>query len=70
MKLSAWKPQDKGYICLPLKRNVPIPHPDWKLTICPKCGEECWESDLAREVLSHGNAIGACTTCALRAGLK
>lgn len=63
-----WLPQDKGFICLPLKKNVPEGNEDWKLVECPSCGRECWESDLAREVKSHGNMVGLCTECALRQG--
>lgn len=70
MKIAAWKPQDKGYLCLPLKKNVSISHDDWKLVTCPICGRSCWESDLAREVLSHGNMTGVCTECALKAGMS
>lgn len=68
MKITPWKPEDKGFVCLPMKKNVPTGHEDWKLVSCPVCGEECWESELAREVLKHGNMTGACTECALRAG--
>lgn len=38
-----------GIACLPLVKNVPTPRAkDWKKTRCRICGEECWESDLAR----------------------
>ena len=65
-----WEIEAKGIICLPLRKNIPTPsHPDWRPVICPICGCECWESELARKVMSIG-AIGTCTECALRAGQK
>lgn len=70
MQVKPWKPEDKGHICLPLKKNIPTGHSDWKLVKCPICGEECWESDLARQVLKHGNMTGVCTLCALKAGIN
>ena len=33
---------------------------------CPRCGRECWEPELARQVKAAG-AAGVCTECALRA---
>lgn len=64
--IEPWKPQDKGHICLPLKRNIPEGHKDWKMVKCPICNSECWESDLARQVIGHGNMIGVCTECAIK----
>lgn len=66
--MTPWEPEDKGYICLPLKSNIEKGHEDWKITECPVCGRECWESDLARKAKSYGNMIGVCTECALKAG--
>lgn len=71
VSLSPWKPGDKGYIALPLKMNVPDPqHEDWKLIQCPVCGDDCWESDLAREVLKSEGMKAACTMCTLRKGMS
>lgn len=64
--IAPWKPKDKGHICLPLKKNIPDGRKDWKITECPICGRECWESDLARKAKSYGNMIGVCTECALK----
>lgn len=65
--LAPWKSSDKGYIALPLKINVPeIKNKDWKLVHCDICGEECWESDLARTVLKTEGMKAACTMCALK----
>lgn len=71
VKLTPRKPGEKGGIaCLPLVRNVPVPRAeDWKKVVCPVCGEECWESALAREVISTGTKA-ACTMCALKAGFN
>lgn len=69
VKITPWKPGDGGTICLPLRSNIPdaTNHPDWRLATCPRCGRECWEPELARQVMATG-ATGACTECALRAG--
>lgn len=58
-----------GYACMPLKKNVPVGHTDWKLTTCPECGRECWENPLLSIVKSQG-AIALCTECALRKGIQ
>lgn len=64
------KIQEGGYVCLPLRCNVPVPNKEWKLTICPICGAECWETPLAKEIISKGYMSGCCTLCALKAGTK
>lgn len=63
------KPTDRGgYICMPLKKNVPESHADWKPAKCPVCGRECW-TDPARELLVRTQgAIPLCTECALGKG--
>ena len=40
---------------------------DWKEVTCPICGVACWESDLARQVMTTG-ITAACTMCALKLG--
>ena len=72
VKVWPHKPGDGGILCMPLYRNVPSPKNDsWKLTTCPKCGADCWETDLHRETLKNEKDILAlCTECALRSGLK
>lgn len=58
-----------GIACMPLRSNVPKPRQqDWKLTICPVCGCECWESELTRRIIKKG-ADAACNMCALRTGI-
>lgn len=71
VKLTPRKPGEKGGIaCLPLVRNVSVPRAeDWKKVVCPVCGEECWESALAREAISIGTKA-ACTMCTLKAGFN
>lgn len=66
VKITPRKPGENGGIaCLPLVRNVPEPKAeDWKKVNCPVCGAECWESDLARQIISAGTKA-ACTMCAL-----
>ena len=50
-----------------MKKNIPEPkHKDWKLTTCPQCGQQCWESELARACLKKDKTLKAlCTECAL-----
>ena len=65
MKIWPYKPGDRGILCMPLYRNVPNPNKrDWSLTVCPKCGVDCWESDLLRETLPNENVTALCTECA------
>lgn len=62
---------DGGILAMPLKDNIPEPKdPSWKLTTCPVCGAECWESDLARQAMAaEPDLRAACTACALKAGI-
>ena len=66
VRIEPRKPTDRGgYICMPLKKNVPEGHADWKPVKCPVCGRECW-TDPARELLVRTQgAIPLCTECAL-----
>lgn len=53
MNIKIWprKKNDKGgYACMPLKKNVPEGHDGWRLTTCPECGTECWESPLLKSI--------------------
>lgn len=68
--LSKYKKGDKVVVCLPLYSNIPnTKNKDWLLVQCPKCGADCWESDLARQMIKLGN-IGYCTECAIIEGLN
>lgn len=70
ISISQWK-EDAGFICLPLKINVPSPkNKDWKLIDCPICGMECWEPAAARELLKLSNMQAACTMCSLKRGVN
>jgi hypothetical protein len=71
-KIWPWKPGDKGFLCMPMQKNIPNPrHSDWKLVECPNCGNGCWESDQRRELLKNNLELKAmCTECALVAGIK
>lgn len=67
--LSPWNSEDIGCVALPLKMNIPEPqNNDWKLVNCKVCGAECWESDLARQVLKNKGMKSACTICSLKLG--
>jgi len=72
VKITPHKPGDGGILAMPLRSNIPDPQRgDWKLTTCPICGSECWESDLHRETLkAEPDLRAACTMCALKAGLS
>jgi hypothetical protein len=65
--------QTQYMICMPLNRfsitgqdtvDNPTP-PDWKLTTCPSCGNECWESDLCRHFKEDCHYKAFCTECVL-----
>lgn len=58
-----------GVTCMPLRRNVPEGHTDWKLTTCPNCGRECWEMPLLVMAKAQG-AYALCTECALGESLR
>lgn len=74
VNIRPWEPDDKGYACLPLAKNLPPEaevrerHPDWKLVKCPICGADCWESELARQVKKE-RVSGVCTLCAIKKGI-
>lgn len=59
----------KQVVCRPLRSNVPDPRPEWVLTQCPKCGCECWKTDLEPDQLPK-HVAAACTNCALLMGAK
>lgn len=64
-------PKDSGIICMPLRTNIPHPKNGWKLTTCPICGNACWQTDLARQVMAaNPGSRTACTVCALKADHK
>lgn len=70
IRITPHRPGDGGILAMPMKKNIPVGREDWKLTTCPICGTECWESDLSREVQKmEPDLMVACTECAL-AGCK
>lgn len=58
-----------GIAMMPMKKNVPCGKEGWKLTACPGCGRECWETPLFALVKKQG-AVRMCTECALKQALK
>ena len=55
-----------GAVCFPRKSAVENGKPGWKLTKCPFCGAECWETPMARGLIAKDPTLrGACTMCAL-----
>ena len=58
--------------CMPLKENVPDPkHQDWKPTVCPMCGRECWESEPLRVMKRlYPETVAVCTECALQRAME
>jgi len=70
IKVEPRKPTDRGgYYCMPLKKNVPQGHDDWKPAVCPECGRECWRLPLA-DVAEASGAKPLCTECALKKGVN
>lgn len=61
------------YICMPLDKNVGrnyiVQHVGVKLTKCPMCGRECYETSEARKLKRLYGYKAVCTECALKAGL-
>jgi hypothetical protein len=58
---------------MPMKKNVPTPGaPDWQLTTCPVCGQECWyekkNGDEAKRLLHR--LVFVCTECGLSGNLS
>lgn len=67
MKIEPRKKTDRGgYLTMPLKRNVPLPHKGWTLTKCPVCGCECWDRPLPEGYTEDMFDGKACTKCALK----
>lgn len=68
MKIEPRKPGDRGgYLCMPLKANVPCPtSPEWRLTTCPKCGCECWDRPLPKGYTQDMLDGKLCTACVVR----
>lgn len=58
-----------GYICMPLKKNVPVGRPEWKQTVCPICKEKCWRLP-GTEMAEAQGAIAVCTLCAIKKGAE
>ena len=51
---------DGGILAMPLRDNIPDPgRDDWKLTTCPVCGAECWETEIARQALAAESELRA-----------
>lgn len=64
------EPEERGgYYCMPRVKNVPSGRKGWVKTVCPRCGEECWESPQAKAAKIQG-ARGLCTACALNAAVE
>lgn len=59
-----------GTLVLPCREDGEEPRDEsWKLTTCPVCGAECWESEAARQAMAAEPELrAACTACALKAG--
>ena len=58
-----------GYAMMPLRKNIPDGKSNWKLTTCPECNRECWETPLLKIALSQGS-VALCTECAIRKGME
>ena len=65
---------ESGYLCLPLVSNIlamgkAAKPNDWDVIKCPNCGEECYLSPDAKELLDSSPQLqGVCTVCALSMG--
>lgn len=54
-----------GYLCMPLKKNVPEGKAGWQLTQCPDCGSDCWKSPLPIGYTEDMFTGILCTECAI-----
>lgn len=57
-----------GYLCMPLKRNIPAGKLGWTLTNCPECEEECWDIPLPKNYTEDMFTGKLCTMCGLKKG--
>jgi transcription elongation factor Elf1 len=62
----------KKYGCMPLKSNIEQPYNShWRLTKCPNCGKECWETPLQRNIKQqNSNLQFVCTECAIKLAVE
>ena len=66
ISMKPYKIGSGGTVCFPRKSAVENGKPGWKLTKCPFCGTECWETPDAAELLANDPTLrGACTMCVL-----
>lgn len=69
VKIYPRKENEKGgYLCMPMKKNIPVGRTSWKLVNCPECGRECWETPMMRALVKQQDVTCLCTECALRKG--
>lgn len=68
MKIEPRKTTDRGgYMMMPLRANIPEPkNSTWKLSKCPKCGAECWETPLPEGYTEDMFDGKLCTMCGLK----
>ncbi len=70
VKIEPRRASDKGgYLCMPLRQNVPEGRKGWKLVNCPECGRECWERPLPEEFTKDMFSGVLCTMCAMKRGV-
>lgn len=61
------KSDQGGYVCMPMLKNIPQRHKNWKLVECPECGAPCWRTP-EHDLVERTGAIALCTECVLRKG--
>ena len=58
-------------ICMPAVKSFRNPeevekrNPGWKRTVCPECGGECFETEVARDAKKAYGWPMVCTHCAV-----
>ncbi len=60
-------PDGDRILCMPLVKNVPHGHDDWKEVDCPTCGQACWERPVPE---GFESITKLCTQCALQETVK
>lgn len=63
---TVWPRTERFNLMRPMRANIAhAPGKYWELSVCPKCGRECWRNPLEPRQLPS-NVIAVCTECAFR----
>jgi hypothetical protein len=60
-------PTGDHILCMPLVKNIPQGHDDWKEVDCPNCGQACWDRPVPT---GFETMPKMCTQCSLQETVK